>query len=140
LGGSDDKLRGEHNGGLDRIGYETLCFDAFHDFAGRPEFSVVAECHARSNHDLGDLVMAPDVLELAFGFTLVSDWTEAPGLGEREERQHHTGVERANEQLFGRPVIGFSLELRRAADDDVVPCLRRQNAAPRRSRSFWPCS
>jgi hypothetical protein len=72
--GSNDELRGERYPGLNGI-CEALGFDAFHGFAGR----------------------------LEFGFAFVSDRSQASGVSEREECQHHARIERADEQLFGRP-------------------------------------
>jgi hypothetical protein len=40
-------------------------------------------------------------------------------VGEREECQHHAGIERADQQLFRGPDVRLTLELRRTADDDA---------------------
>src|SRR6266852_4049213 len=103
--GSNDKLRGERDPGVNGICDEAVGFDAFHGFAGRLEFGFALEGDAGSDRGFGDVVLPLDVLEQAFGFAFISDRGQASGLSEREECQHHARIERADEQLFGRPDV-----------------------------------
>ena len=129
--GSDDKLWGERDPGLDRTCDKAMGFDAVHGFAGGLEFSVAPEGDAGSDRHSSDLVLPRDVLEQAFGFAFVSNRGQAPGLSKRQECQHHAGIERTDEKLFGRPVVKFAFELRRAANDDVRFSHGREHTAPR---------
>jgi len=56
---------------------------------------------------------------LEFGFAFVSDRGQVSGVSEREECQLHARIERADEQLFGRPDVRPASELRRAANHDA---------------------
>jgi hypothetical protein len=103
--GSNDKLRGERDPGVNGICDEAVGFDAFHGFAGRLEFGFSLEGDAGSDRGFGDVILPLDVLEQAFGFAFISDRGQASGLSEREECQHHARIERADEQLFGRPDV-----------------------------------
>ena len=111
--GSNDKLRGERDPGVNGICDKAVGFDAFHGFAGRLEFGFALEGDAGSDRDFGDAVLPLDVLEQAFGIAFKSDRGQASGLSEREECQHHARIERADEQLFGRPDVRLAFELRR---------------------------
>src|SRR5207253_8915928 len=116
---SNEELGSERDPGLDGICDEAVGFDAFHGFASRPELGFALEGDAGSDRDFGDLVFSLDVLERAFGFALISDQGQTLGLSEREERQHHAGIQRADEQLLGRPNVRLSFEFRWAADNGV---------------------
>ena len=105
--GSNDKLRGERDLGVNGICDEAVGFDTFHRFASRLEFGFALECDVGSDLDFGDVVLSLDVLEQAFGFAFISDRGQTLGLSEREEC-HHARVERPDEQLFGRPNVGRS--------------------------------
>jgi hypothetical protein len=117
--GRNDKRRGERDPSANGICDEAVGFDAFHGFASKLKFGFVLEGDVGSDRDFGDLVLPLDVLEQAFGFAFISNRGQASGLSEGEECQHHARIERADEQLFGRPDVRLAFELRRAADDDV---------------------
>src|SRR5712692_6211228 len=110
--GSNDKLRGERDPGVNGICDEAVGFDAFHGFAGRLEFGFSLEGDAGSDRGFGDVVLPLDVLEQALGFAFISDRGQASGLSEREECQHHARIERADEQLFGRPDVRLAHDVR----------------------------
>jgi hypothetical protein len=76
-------------------------FDAFHGFAGRLEFGVALEGDAGSDGDFGDVVLPLDLLEQAFGFAFISDRSQASGLSEREECQHHARPLKQDFRLAG---------------------------------------
>src|SRR5216684_3559911 len=80
--GSNDKLRGERDPGVNGICDEAVGFDAFHGFAGRLEFGFSLEGDAGSDRGFGDVVLPLDVLEEAL----------------------------ADEQLFGRPDVRLAFE------------------------------
>src|SRR5258708_27361826 len=130
--GSNDKLRGERDPSVNGISDEAVGFDAFHGFAGRLEFGVALEGDGGWDRNFDDVILSLNVLEQTFGFAFISDRGQASGLSEREECQHHARIERADEQLFGRPDARPAFELRRAADDDVRASRRRKHTAPRR--------
>jgi hypothetical protein len=71
--GSNDKLRGERDPGVNGICDDAVGFDAFHGFAGRLEFGFALEGDAGSDRDFGDVILPLDVLEQAFGFAFISD-------------------------------------------------------------------
>src|SRR5258706_13284306 len=129
--GGNDKLRGERDPGVNGICDEAVGFDAFHGFASRLEFGFSLEGDAGSDRGFGNVVLPLDALEQAFGFAFISDRGQASGLSEREECQHHARIERADEQLFGRPDVRLAFEPRRAADDDVRFSCRRKHTASR---------
>src|SRR5260221_5158437 len=129
--GSNDKLWGERDPSVNGIWDEAVGFDAFHGFAGRLEFGFALEGDAGSDRDFGDVVLPLNVLEQAFGFAFISHRGQASGLSEREECQHRARIERADEQLFGRPDVRLAFELRRAANDDVQSSHCREHTAPR---------
>src|ERR1700722_3606811 len=135
LAGSNDKLWGEHDPGVDGICDEAMGFDAFHGFAGRLKFGFALEGDTRADRDLGDVIFPLNILKQTFGFAFISGRDQALGLSEREECQHHARIERANEQFFGRPDARFAFELRRAADNDVRSFRSQKNTAPRRTPS-----
>jgi len=83
--GSDDKLRGERDPGVNRICDEAVGFDAFHDFTGRLEFGLTLESDAGSDRDFGDVILLLDVLEQALSFAFISNRDQTFGLSEREE-------------------------------------------------------
>ena len=101
LVGSDDKFRGERDPGVNGICDEAVGFDAFHGFAGRLEFGVALEGDAGSDGDFGDVVLPLDLLEQAFGFAFISDRSQASGLSEREECQHHARPLKQDFRLAG---------------------------------------
>src|ERR1700730_15546032 len=129
--GGNDKLRGERDPGVNGICDEAVGFDAFHGFASRLEFGFSLEGDAGSDRGFGNVVLPLDALAQAFGFAFISDRGQASGLSEREECQHHARIERADEQLFGRPDVRLAFELRRAANDDVRSPHCREHTAPR---------
>src|SRR6267378_2963492 len=131
--GSNDKLRRERDPGVNGICDEAVRFDAFHAFAGKLEFGLALQGDAGSDRDFGDVVLPLDVVEQTFGFAFVSGRGQTLALSEREECQHHAGIERTDEQLFGGPDVGAPFELRRAADDDVRSSGCRKHTAPRRT-------
>src|SRR5216684_5391252 len=63
--GSNDKLRGERDPGVNGICDEAVGFDAFHGFAGRLEFGFSLEGDAGSDRGFGDVILPLDVLEQA---------------------------------------------------------------------------
>jgi hypothetical protein len=66
--GSNDKLWGEHDPGVDGICDEAMGFDAFHGFAGRLEFGFALERDTRADRDFGDVILPLNVLKQTFGF------------------------------------------------------------------------
>ena len=70
--GSNDKLRDKRDLRFYGIRDEALCFDVFHDFAGKLELGFAFEAYERLNRDFRDAVLAFDVFEQAVGFTLIS--------------------------------------------------------------------
>ena len=83
--GANDKIRSERDLRLDGVGDKALGFDAFHDFAGAFELSLVFEADAGPNRDLRDLVLAFNVLKQTFGVAFICRRSDAFGLGEREK-------------------------------------------------------
>src|SRR5947209_8023260 len=94
--------------------------DAFlalvHDRPGGLEVGLRFQDDAGPNADFGDPILAVDVFQQAFGGALISRKLYAFALGQRHERQHQAGIQRADQQLFGAPDARLSLEFRRAAD------------------------